>query len=681
MSGSDFTLVQVQGWEWDLHSVYAAYLGHFQTYNIPWYDRSWGNLFVSFDAFLSFGWPVVVVTDSRTGRAHIVTRSSSVLSFSRMVKTRFGEHLPKIDNMLHVTPFEQTPRHLRTLNDYNSYRKLYASLPAAVLSALKARARHGDPKTIQKLWEAKDKTFLSLRFEWSEKSLVVLEAGFAAVRCAPLDALGVWPPVPDANYRKGHFIVQEYVDKVRNKQRPTFPWEYAFGESQVVNKSKLTDILQAVIDSHSSPDSETLPNTLVFVGHGIAQDLERLTELKIKLPNNTVIIDTAAYERQLHLATSANESSRTSPTRAETPLISLSKLLRNLSIPVQCPVRNSGNSSFLTLLAMQWMLGAPTKVPSTIPPSAAAAAAASSQYMRGVAPYGAMGMNMTGQAVPFGAGMVGYPATLHPPSMYRLPSGGSAFSFGSGPGGAMPVVSHSTGNGNTNGGSGPTSGPGSSASGGIVSRGRSPMPISTSNGMNSPTTPGSGSGSGFQLASPNLNPNTLAAMMAGRGDSQSPPLEPPPPLRLDVGGSGRRGSFSGSGGSGPPTGTRTAMSSPGFVNGEEQRGFRLGQSPSKPQPQGRRSMSANASRATSPVSRGPNGSVGLSGKGSVGNLKGNGSGGSATQQQQQQQQQQQRRTSPPSGHPLKNELSASSPAPKVQEGALRQRLASLVMGA
>lgn len=85
---SDFTLVDPAGWELDLHSVYSAYMGHFQLHNIPWYERSWASLFLNFDAFLQFGWPAVVVTDARTGKAHIVTRLTSVGAFVKMVKTR-----------------------------------------------------------------------------------------------------------------------------------------------------------------------------------------------------------------------------------------------------------------------------------------------------------------------------------------------------------------------------------------------------------------------------------------------------------------------------------------------------------------------------------------------------------------------------------------------------------------
>lgn len=78
---------------------------------------------------------------------------------------------------------------------------------------------------IQELWDAKDKSFLTFSFEVSEKSQVVLDAAYAALRCDLLEFMEVWPPVPEANYRKGHFVVQEYIDRIHNRLRPTAPWE------------------------------------------------------------------------------------------------------------------------------------------------------------------------------------------------------------------------------------------------------------------------------------------------------------------------------------------------------------------------------------------------------------------------------------------------------------------------
>jgi hypothetical protein len=102
---------------------------------------------------------------------------------------RFGETLPQAPNILQVSPFETASRHLRTVSDYASYKKLHSTLPAAVLSALKLRVRAGEPKAVRELWAARDRTFLAIDFEWSERNeKSCLEWGYAAVRCGHLEA-------------------------------------------------------------------------------------------------------------------------------------------------------------------------------------------------------------------------------------------------------------------------------------------------------------------------------------------------------------------------------------------------------------------------------------------------------------------------------------------------------------
>ncbi|CAE7052097.1 unnamed protein product [Rhizoctonia solani] len=372
MSHKDnFQLVDVQGWDWDLHSVYSAYIGHFQSHGVPWYDRSWGHLFSSFDDFLTFGWPTVTVTDSRTGKGHIVTRAGSVGAFSKMVKTRFGETLPKISNMMQIIPYEHTQRHLRQINDMPTYKKVHATLPAAEFSAYKSRIKHGDLHLIDKLWHSREKSWLSIRFVWSEKSLLPLEWGYAAVRCAHINAAGSWPP-KEENFRKGHFVVAEYADKVRNKLRPTHPWEYAFGDTHVVGKSKLPDIINSVIGSLATPDSESIANSLVLVGHNISGDLERLAELKIKIPHNMLIVDTAVAS--LRHAVFGPQLPPAAP---------LARLLAAQARAPRCTLGNAGNDAWLALGAMIAMvdrnsiplnsatIGGPLPSPIPYPPKSA----------------------------------------------------------------------------------------------------------------------------------------------------------------------------------------------------------------------------------------------------------------------------------------------------------------------
>jgi hypothetical protein len=100
---------------------------------------------------------------------------------------RFGDTLPQVNNMLTVVPLETSSRRLHQLADWGMYKKLHATLPAAVLAALKTRVRAGDPSAIRGLWTTRDKTFMSIDFEWSERNpATVLEWGYAAVRCGHL---------------------------------------------------------------------------------------------------------------------------------------------------------------------------------------------------------------------------------------------------------------------------------------------------------------------------------------------------------------------------------------------------------------------------------------------------------------------------------------------------------------
>lgn len=155
------------------------------------------------------------------------------------------------------------------------------------------------------------------------------------------------------------------MDKVQNKRCPNFPWDYAWGESQVISKAKLPQIIQAVISSLASPESETTINDLVLVGHGLSGDLARFKEMKIKLPSNVLLIDTASFERQLFV--SGKRGAMQDPSgkpRSNGSTLSLANMLRSLGIDVRCTMHNSGNDAFLCLLAFQLLFERQkTKVP------------------------------------------------------------------------------------------------------------------------------------------------------------------------------------------------------------------------------------------------------------------------------------------------------------------------------
>lgn len=170
------------------------------------YEKTWGHLFETFDLFLGCSWPVIVVTDTWTSKAHIVTKLSHIQSFIKMIRTRwvlecipaqdrvvdaklsFGETLPLLDNFLRIAPYETSTRPLRTISDMLTYRKAHSTLSGAALVSLKTRIRAGEPKFIHQLWNSREKTFLAIDFEWSERNTSsCLEWGYAAVRCNNLD--------------------------------------------------------------------------------------------------------------------------------------------------------------------------------------------------------------------------------------------------------------------------------------------------------------------------------------------------------------------------------------------------------------------------------------------------------------------------------------------------------------
>ena len=48
-----------------------------------------------------------------------------------------------------------------------------------------------------------------------------------------------------------------------------------------MQKAKMPEVVQALISSLASPDSDLMANDLVVVGHGLAGDLEKLHDMRI----------------------------------------------------------------------------------------------------------------------------------------------------------------------------------------------------------------------------------------------------------------------------------------------------------------------------------------------------------------------------------------------------------------
>nr|XP_031863417.1 uncharacterized protein CI109_001293 [Kwoniella shandongensis]KAA5530489.1 hypothetical protein CI109_001293 [Kwoniella shandongensis] len=383
----------------DLHSIYAAYLGLFESSNTDWWDKSWGGYFTTFNEFLGFGWEVMVVVDSVTGRPHIAVRREQIALFAKMIRTRFGESLPKDPPttlpIIPVATRNLSLRRLVTLHDLTSYRKLSHSLPAAELSYLRTRVRSGEVSVAEQLFYAggskgerdtggigvRDNgvgyTFASVKSIWWEKGAppgglvpgvgrtqgkgLILEVGTAVLRCANLRAVNVWPPVPEENYRKSHYIAEEWVDKRANSIPPNYPRAYAFGKSNYVAERSIEKILDATLGALASQENDGSANTLVLLTVG--EPLPLPLPSASTLPSNILHLDLLALEYNL-LRRAQAESLPGTPDRHQ-PLGSLMALLQTLQIPVPpfAPLNNAGNEAYYTLLAFQKLMMGETRLP------------------------------------------------------------------------------------------------------------------------------------------------------------------------------------------------------------------------------------------------------------------------------------------------------------------------------
>ena len=167
---------------------------------------------------------IAVVVDTDTSRAHIAVKRDQIALFARMIRTRFGESLPKYPPTtlpLHPVPTRTLAlRRLVHITDLAGYRKLALTLTAAELSHTRSRVRHAEVGVAEQLFYAGDAnkksagvrdngvgyTWACVSTKWWEKGGppsglipgfghtrgkggLVLEVGMAVMRCAHLRAV------------------------------------------------------------------------------------------------------------------------------------------------------------------------------------------------------------------------------------------------------------------------------------------------------------------------------------------------------------------------------------------------------------------------------------------------------------------------------------------------------------
>ena len=171
----------------------------------------------------------MVVVNLSTGRAHVAVRAEQIVLFARMIRTRYGESLPKDPPT--TLPLDPVPtktlslRRLVRISDLAGYKKLSLTLPAAELAHLRQRVRSGHVETIERMFHAGSRddgagfTWACVQTTWWDRGGapggiipgggrtpagskgLVLELGMAVLRCANLHAVVSWAWESSADFR------------------------------------------------------------------------------------------------------------------------------------------------------------------------------------------------------------------------------------------------------------------------------------------------------------------------------------------------------------------------------------------------------------------------------------------------------------------------------------------------
>lgn len=81
------------------------------------------------------------------------------------------------------------------------------------------------------------------------------------------------------------------------------------------------------------------------------------THITLDIPDNVVVIDTAAFERRLYAeGRRGRMTTQSGKPRAPSNIISLERLLKSLDVAIGCKLHNAGNDAMLCLLALQLLL-------------------------------------------------------------------------------------------------------------------------------------------------------------------------------------------------------------------------------------------------------------------------------------------------------------------------------------
>jgi len=188
------------------------------------------------------------------------------------------------------------------------------------------------------LTSSRSKVFMAIDVEWDETDPSnILEIGIAVLdlrqgRLHP----NRFPP-STWSIRPRHLIITDHREIHNSKYVQSNKFGFKFGRSYNTREARAVQVMQSMLDRYANDE-------IVLVGHLCRNDLSRLDELGIQLPEGIQVFDTADLERAFM-------------GRVNGQKVSLQRMCEELEVAYygQDKLHNAGNDAFFTMASFAEM--------------------------------------------------------------------------------------------------------------------------------------------------------------------------------------------------------------------------------------------------------------------------------------------------------------------------------------
>src|SRR5437868_13919745 len=141
------------------------------------------------------------------------------------------------------------------------------------------------------LTSSRFKVFMAIDLKWDETDPSnILEIGIAVLDLREGKLHPNRFPPSTWSIRARHLIITEHIEIHNSKYVRSNKFRFTFGRSYNKRQARAVQVVQSMLDRYANDE-------IVLVGHLCRNDLTRLDELGIQLPEGIQLFDTADLER------------------------------------------------------------------------------------------------------------------------------------------------------------------------------------------------------------------------------------------------------------------------------------------------------------------------------------------------------------------------------------------------